>query len=147
MTKVSKSLNRLVSDQLVFILAIFQAKTVKMSLNWTLKGFFRMLKWVEHKSIISKTKEYLSPKETEEKEDLMGVEREKAESLKEIKEEETPGIHQVHTIEVHLEILVHLDIPEEMKEVLQEVTGQEVEVTVEVLQEEGIDQVTKKRII
>ena len=40
-----------------------------------------------------------------------------------------------------------LDIPEEMKEVLQEVTGQEVEVTVEVLQEEGIDQANKKRRI
>ena len=66
--------------------------------------------------------------------------------MKEIKEEETPGTHQVHTIEVHLEILVHLDIPEEMKKVLQEVTGQEA-VIVEVLQEEEIDQATKKRII
>ena len=71
MTKVSRSLNPLVSDQLPFILVIYPAITVKMSLNWTLKEFFRMLKLVEHKSIILKTEEYLSPKETEEKEDLM----------------------------------------------------------------------------
>ena len=71
MTKVSRSLNPLVSDQLPFILVIYPARTVKMSLNWTLKEFFRMLKLVEHKSIILKTEEYLSPKETEEKEDLM----------------------------------------------------------------------------